>query len=132
MDKNKVMLMTRLAKYEQTEGRKYMPIAGYFRTDYISSQLLKSLIAGTVVFASVVGIGIFYKFELIMQQIYEMDLVEIVRKVGLIYIISMAIYLAFSYVLAVYRYKKARESLKGYYSNLCRLNKYLEDNGRAK
>ena len=56
VDEEKVILMTRLASFEAGEGKKYVPIANYFRTDYITLQLLKSIIAGVVVFLSVMGI----------------------------------------------------------------------------
>ncbi len=126
VDEKKVILMTKLASYEEGEGKKYVTIAKYFRGDYISSQLLKSLIAGTLAFIAVLGVFAFYNMEFFMEDIYNADLVGFARKIGLIYIVCIGIYLVISYILAVYRYNKARESLKSYYVNLRKLYKYYE------
>lgn len=121
VNEEKVILMTKLASYEQGEGKRVVPIAGYFRTDYISSQLLKSFLAGTIAFLAILGIFLFYNFELIMGDVYNTDLLAFAKKVGLIYVICMAVYLVASYALAVFRYNRAKTSLKTYYMNLKKL-----------
>lgn len=123
VDEEKVILMTRLASYEAGEGKKYVPIANYFRTDYISAQILKSVVAGVVAFLSLVGIFLFYNFETIMEDIYTIDFVEIGKKTGTIFAICMVIYVIITYILAVYRYGRARKSLKVYYANLKKVDK---------
>ncbi len=126
INEDKVILMTKLASYEQGEGRKYNNISGYFRTDYISSQLLKSLIAGTLAFCAIVGVFLFYNFELIMEDIYNTDLLAFGRKAGTIYLVCMGIYMVFSYFLALYRYNKAKDSIRSYYADLKKLEKYYQ------
>ncbi len=116
--------MTKLASYEQGEGRKYNNISGYFRTDYISSQLLRSFIAGTLAFCAIVGVFLFYNFEVIMEDIYSIDLLAFARKAGHIYLVCMGIYMIFSYALALYRYSRAKNSIRSYYANLKKLEKY--------
>ncbi len=123
VNEEKVILMTKLASYEQGEGKKYVNITRYFRTDYITAQMLKSVIAGIVAFVTIVGVYLFYNFEVIMENIYNMDLIAFGQRVGKIFVISMIVYLVLSYILAVYRYAHARKSLKVYYANLKRLEK---------
>ncbi len=124
VNEEKVILMTKLAAYEQGEGKKYTSIAGYFRTDYASSYLLSSVIAGTLAFAAILGIYVFYNFETIMEDIYVIDFMAYGRKMGSIYLIFMGIYLVLSYVIAMFRYKRARNSLRGYYTNLRKLERF--------
>ena len=50
ISEQRVKLMTRLAAYEQKEGKKNEEIGSYFRGDYISFQILKSVIYGTMAF----------------------------------------------------------------------------------
>ena len=123
VDEEKVILMTRLASFEAGEGKKYVPIANYFRTDYITLQLLKSIIAGVVVFLSIMGIYLFYNFETIMEEIYNIDFLEMGKKIGTNFAICMIVYILITYALAVYRYGKARNSLKRYYANLKKVDK---------
>ena len=126
LNEDRIILMTRLASYEASEGKKNIAIVKYFRSDYISMQVFKSVICGTIVFALVVMLGVFYDFEYFMQDIYKMDLLQFGKRIGLIYILTVGIYAMISYVLAVYRYNRARQSLKTYYGNLKKLGKYYE------
>lgn len=124
INEEKVILMTKLASYEEGEGKKYVPIINYFRTDYISSHLLKSFIAGTLAFLSVIGVYIFYNFEAIMADVYNIDFVEIAKTLGKYYLILIVVYLLITYVVSAFRYSRARKSLKLYYNNLKRLEKF--------
>ena len=124
VNEEKVILMTKLASYEQNEGRKYNSVAGFFRADYISSQILRSVIAGTLSFLAIVGVFLFYNFEVIMEDIYNTDLLSFGKRMVYIYLICMGIYLLITYVVALYRYGKARGSIRTYYGNLKKLEKY--------
>ena len=50
INESRVKLMTRLAVYEGGEGKKNMSIGSYFRGDYISVQVIRSVICGTAAF----------------------------------------------------------------------------------
>ena len=42
LNREKVILMTKLAVYEQKEGRKEIPLSKYFKSDYIGLHLIGS------------------------------------------------------------------------------------------
>jgi len=123
IDETKVRVMTRLAAYEQGAGKKHMPIGHYFRTDYICLQLLESFVAGTFAFLAIIGIMLFYNFEMLIGDVYNIDFMEYARKLGKTYVICMGIYLVLTYIYAAYRYSRARKSLKSYSSVLGKLSK---------
>lgn len=130
VDENRVILMTRLASYEANEGRKYLSIGRYFRTDYISLQLLKSFICGTLAFCVIMGLAVLYDLEGFMKNFYQTaDMVGMVKDIGMVYLILMGIYMLISYVVAAYRYNRSRQSLKIYYGNLKKLSKYYVEKG---
>lgn len=127
VDENRVILMTRLASYETHEGRKYLSIGKYFRSDYISLQLLKSFICGTLAFCLVAGLAVLYDMEKFMKNFYQtVDMIELVKKVGIVYLIAMGVYMLITYVVASYHYNRSRQSLKTYYGNLRKLSKYYD------
>ena len=74
LNEERIILMTRTAAYEESEGKKNMIIAGYFRSDYIELNLMKSLFYSTVAFILVAAMAIYYQFEVLLQDIYKMDL----------------------------------------------------------
>ena len=50
LSEERIILMTRMASYEQGEGRDNVKVGNYFRSDYISIQVLKSVICATIAF----------------------------------------------------------------------------------
>ncbi len=130
LNEERIRLMTKMAAYEENEGKRNMAIGHYFRSDYISLQMMKSVISATLTFAIVLGILIFYDFEAVMKEVYQIDLMETGRKLLLIYVIFTGIYTLISYLVYSYRYSRAKKSLKKYYSHLQTLSDLYEDDSR--
>ena len=42
VNEEKVKIMNRLAMYEHGEGRKYLPVSRYYRSDYIGLALIRN------------------------------------------------------------------------------------------
>ncbi len=122
LNKERVILMTKMASYEENEGRKNRLIMSYFRGDYVWFQVLKSLIYGTVAFGIIFGMYIFYDFEIFMMDIYKMDLLEFAKSVLKKYLLATGIYCIISYAVYSYRYAKARHGVRLYQNNLRRLS----------
>lgn len=127
INEDKVILMTKLASYEANEGKKYLAIGRYFRSDYISLQLLKALISGTLAFGILAGLSVLYDLEAFMKNFYQTaDVIELIKDMGIVYLITIGIYMLIAYVLAAYQYNRSRQSLKTYYGNLKKLSKTYE------
>lgn len=126
LNEERIKLMTKMACYEENEGKKNVAIGNYFRGDYIALQVIKSIVSATVAFIIVFAMFIFYDFEVFMADIYKMDLLQFGKTVIIAYLIFTAVYACISYGVYTYRYTKARRSLKIYYNNLKKLA-YLYD-----
>lgn len=122
LNEERVILMTHMASYEAGEGKKNVKIGNYFRSDYIAVQILKAFICGTITYAIVFSLYVFYDFETFMQDLYKMDLISFAKNVLIYYGISVAVYVGLVYVVCTYRYARAKKSLKNYYHNLKKLN----------
>lgn len=121
VNEERVKLMTRMAAYEKNQGAKHMAITGFFRSDYISFQILKTVITTTVAFAILFGLYVMYDFELFMKEIYRMDLFQFMKSVLIIYLIFLGIFVLITYVVYLYRYNRAIQSLRLYNTNLKKL-----------
>lgn len=130
LNEERIKLMTRMASYEEHEGRRNMTIGNYFRSDYIGFQVMKSIISATLAFAIVLGIVVFYHFETVMKEVYQVDLLETGRKLLLAYAIFTGIYTFICYIVYSYRYNRAKKSLKKYYSHLQELAELYEEDSR--
>lgn len=122
LNEERVILMTRMASYEKGEGRENVRIGNYFRSDYIASQVLKSIISGVVAFLLIFALYLFYNFETLMEGLYEMDLLAFARDVLIYFFATVAGYGVITYLVCTWRYAKAKKSLRCYYNNLKKLN----------
>ena len=121
IDKEKVILMTKLAAFEKNEGKKNMNIVNYFRSDYIGFQVLKAIIAATLSYALVLSVYVFYHFEDLMADIYKMDLLATGKSLIIMYLCLAGGYVVIAYMVYTYRYYKAKRNLKDYYVGLRKL-----------
>ncbi|MBP5282968.1 MAG: hypothetical protein J6Z22_10785 [Lachnospiraceae bacterium] len=127
INEEKVALMTKLAFYEKHRGKKARKVNEYFRGDYVVVQMLKSVIAATLIYGIVFGLYIFMDFETFMQNIYKMDLIAFARNVITYYVIFLACYVAFTFVHAMAHYYLAQRSLRRYYQDLKKLNAFYKN-----
>jgi len=127
LNAERVILMTHMASYEENEGKKNVNIGNYFRSDYISIQVLKSVFCATIAFVIVFALFIFYDFEVFMQDIYKMDLIMFAKNVLAYYVVTVVSYGLISYGVHSYRYAKAKKSLKRYRNNLKKLNELYRE-----
>ena len=121
LSEERIKLMTKMAAYEENEGKKYMSICSYFRSDYMGMQVIRSVICGTLAFFLLAGLYVYYHFETMMQDIYKMDLLLLGRRVLFYYIVFIAAYSVITYVIYSFRYSRAKRSLKHYYYHLKQL-----------
>ncbi len=126
INEERVILMTKLAFFEQNKGKNNETVGQYFRDDYISMQVIRSAISVTLAFLVIFGMYILYNFENFMAQIYRMDVMQFVRQIVFWYLISAIVYVLFSFFIYTYRYRKARRGMKIYYANLKKLKMLYE------
>ena len=137
LNREKVILMTRLAEYEQKEGRKEIPLSKYFRSDYIGLHLIGSFFAITICYVLVAALYFAYKSEEYLANIVKLDLFKIGRNVLIGYVIFLVINMLIAYVVYWIKFVKIRKHLKEYNRNLKKLRKiydkeqYGEDGGEA-
>ena len=127
LNEEKIKLMTRMAAYEENEGKRSMQIGNYFRSDYIGLQVMKSVISATIAFAIVIAMYIFYDFESVMKEIYQVDLVATGKQILIAYVVFVGIYAVVTYIIYAYRYTKAKKSLKKYYTHLTELSGFYDE-----
>ena len=122
VNEERIKLMTRMAAYEKEEHQKNKKIVSFFKKDYISMQMLTSIICTTIAFIIVFGLYVLYDFEIFMKEIYQMDLFQFAKTVIIIYLVFLGIISLVTHMVALYRYNKALQSTKVYYTNLKKLS----------
>ena len=123
LNKDRVILMTRMASYEAGEGKKHMNVVRFFKGDYIAVGILKAIVCGTLSFGLILGLYIYYNFESFMSNMYDMDILAFARSILTKYAWFVGIYVLITYIVCTLRYDSSRRKLKRYFRNLTVLKK---------
>lgn len=127
LSKGKMILMTAVTAYEQDSGKDDLSTNSYFRGDYISFEVLKGAIYGTIGFAIVFAMYILYDLEKFMVEFYKMDIMAFAQDVLSKYITFLAVYVVISYFVAAYRYGRAKKHISKYQEALKALYSYCDE-----
>lgn len=132
LNEEKIKLMTKMAIYEQRRGKKEIPMSRYFRSDYISLGIIKTVIASTIAYVLIVALWLFYDFEGFMNRLTEIDIVDWGRTILILYVAYMIISILVAYLVYRYKFRKVRESLKTYNAGLKEITRMQEAEGRIR
>ena len=77
VNEEKVKIMNRLAMYEHGEGRKYLPVSRYYRSDYIGLALIRNFFLVTIGYIlGLAGVAAYFS-EYLMDNVNKINLVEV-------------------------------------------------------
>lgn len=126
IDEERLKLMTRMASFEENEGKKAIPICEFFRSDYVGLHMLLSAVYITVAFLIITGVNMFCGMESFLSEFYRMDFISFGKELLHKYVIVLAVYLLVSFIVYSYRYTRARKSTRVYQKALKRLSMLYE------
>lgn len=118
VNNRKVRLMTRLAIYEEGEGKEDIRLGKYFRRDFVRLQLFKNIIAVTVGYLLLVALYMAYKLEFLISEAVKLDYAAMGRRLLALYLIILVVYIAGSLVFSVLYYNASRKKLAKYFRML--------------
>ena len=113
VDEKKTILMTKLAIFEKHEKNKSLVVSKYYRRDYVRYNVLKTWVAATILYWSIVAGYIFMAFDSILEQLNDLDYFGIVYKMLGGYVIVCLVYFLFATFLYNYRYQSADSGTTG-------------------
>lgn len=126
LNEKRVKHMVKLASYENKRGREEIKISSFFRKDYVSFNVLISLLWVTLGYLSLVGLVCLTFLKKIVENITFWGVAVLVAAIIVGYLLSLALY----GVGAVRFYKKkhqmAKSGIKKYIRDLEILEKMYE------
>lgn len=130
LNNRKVRLMSRLAMYEQKEGKGDIRISKYFRADYVRLNVLKSVVAVTFGYLLILLLLVVYHSEYLIREAVTLDYQGMILRFVGIYIIILAVYCSLGTIGYMLRYRASRKKLAKYFRMLRRLRSlYREEDG---
>lgn len=129
---DRIKLMTKLTSYEERAGKKTLAVTKYFKNDYVIMNMISTGVSTTIAFLLLFGMWILYEFEYLMANIHKIDLISLGVKVVAIYVLFLALFLVIAYYVYSSKYRKAKSSVAEYVECLKELEKFYEEEERAK
>jgi hypothetical protein len=126
LDKKKVKIMTRLALYEETQGKEDFRISEYYRKDYAGIHALFSFLWVTVGYILLLILVFMTCMDSLLKNI-SLPLLIVIGGIVLIgYIFLVALYVVITHHIYSEKHRAARKRVKQYNHNLLRLLKLYE------
>ncbi|MGN1166052.1 MAG: hypothetical protein ACI4S2_06495 [Lachnospiraceae bacterium] len=126
LDERKVRLMTKLALYEQTQGKEDFKISEYYRKDYAGMHVFTSILWVTVGYVCVAILVVLAGLEALMDSMSNslMIMLMLIFIVG--YVGTVVIFGIISSHIYNQKHKEARMRVKKYNHDLTRLLRWYE------
>lgn len=132
LNEDKIKLMTGIAMFEKREGKAIFPANRYFRSDYISSRMLRSFFSYTLCYILCVLVWVLYSIERLLNAVNLDELIVMAKTAALFYAAGLIVYLIITFLVYCKRYEYARRGMKVYVAKLKRLEKRYEFQSRSK
>lgn len=121
LQKERIILMTKLAAFEQRENKKVFRINSYLKKDYVTVNVIMTLFTTSIVYILGCVLFIVARYKELLENVQNVNLL---RMAYLIVGCWIAFEIAFCLFSAVYyrrKHRKVREKIEAYVSDLRKL-----------
>lgn len=126
LDEKKVKLMTRLAFYEQTQGKEDFKVSAYYRKDYASLHTICSIIWITVGYICAVGLIFLAGMDNFLSSMSFGMMFLMLGILVLVYLFLLILYGVIASHIFNKKHRESRQRVKKYNHDLTRLLKLYE------
>ena len=126
LDEKKVKLMTRLAFYEQTQGKEDFKVSAYYRKDYASLHTICSIIWVTVGYICAVGLIFLAGMDNFLSSMSFGMMFLMLGILVLVYLFLLILYGLIASHIFNKKHRESRQRVKKYNHDLTRLLKLYE------
>lgn len=124
--------LIKIARFDYNDGKRCKPMTQYARKDYVSLQLLKSFVTGTITYLLMVALWALYSTESLVKKITGSEIQGFLVTLILLYVIFLLVYLVATYIVFNIKYTDGRRKVKRYYSSIKKVNQMYEREERLK
>ena len=126
LDEKKVKLMTRLAFYEQKQGKEDFKVSAYYRKDYASLHTICSIIWVTVGYICAVGLIFLAGMDNFLSSMSFGMMFLMLGILVLVYLFLLILYGVIASHIFNKKHRESRQRVKKYNHDLTRLLKLYE------
>ena len=132
LNEDKIRLMTDLAMFEKSNGRQMKMVSSYFKSDYISRNLIRGFINYTICSMMIMAIWVLFNMDVLLSTIGIDALTSIAWKGGGLYLVGLVLYMALIGVVYGGRYDYENRMNRIYIAKLKHLDKRYDYQSRSR
>lgn len=126
VNEEKLKLMTKLAIYENTKGKKQLNISKYYKRDYVRFQMFKTAVSSTVAFLVLLFAYCMLNAEELLLALNELNFMKLAAEIGIIYVIFLVLYMLVAWIVYVNKYEKMKPDVIAYNRDLKKLKEFYD------
>ena len=130
INEEKVKIMDRLALYEKQEGRKYLPVSKYYRSDYIGLAMFRNFFLASLAYLVILLLAAAYFAEFLAESLHTLNIAWIGILIVVEYLVTIGVYSAVTYTIHSIRYGRAKKGVAAYERKLGELEALYEEEER--
>lgn len=127
INNQKVRIMTKLAIFENKEGKDSIKLSQYYKRDYVRLQVLRGAICITIGYLLILGLIGLYQSEYLIAEAVKLDYRTIGTYIVGIYGMIMVVYIFAATIGYGIRYSSSRKKLQKYSRGLKALGRMYEE-----
>lgn len=130
LDERKVKLMTRLAFYDQTQGKEDFKISEYYRKDYVGMHVIFSILWITLGYVCLGAIVVLAGLDQLLEKMSLTLLITLGLAAVIGYFVTVILYVIVTSHIYNKKHQDARQRVKKYNHTLTKLLKIYEKENR--
>ena len=124
--------LVKMAEFDANSRKECRPMMQYARRDYVSLQMLKSFVTGTIAFGIIMALWTLYSMETLLAKINSLNFVTLLSILGISYAVFMAVYLTATGMVYHMKYTEGRQKVRKYYNEVKKINAMYEREERLR
>lgn len=130
LNEKRIRLMTKLAKYENGEGKEELRIARYYRSDYIGLALFRNFFLSSIAYLVILLLVGAYFAEFLAERLHTLNVTWIGILIVGGYLVTIGVYSVVTYTIHSVRYGRAKKGAAAYERKLRELEALYEEEER--
>jgi len=132
LNEDKIKLMTSMAMFEKKNGKAMNAGKNYFKSDYVSRQMIRGFFNYTISCTAVLFIWILYSMEQFLSTLSFEGMLGLIRNFVIYYLIGLAVYMGLVHTVYSRRYDYAAKNIRLYTAKLKHLDKRYDYHNRSR
>lgn len=121
LNNRKIRIMTKLATYEEKEGKADIRLSKYYKTDYVRLNILKTIMCTTFGYLLLLIMLAVYKSEYLIENAVNLDYKSLFTTILGYYLVIMTVLIVGTLIGYSIKYDSSRKQLSQYFRLLKKL-----------